>query len=160
MASWVEFEPAPAITGTRPFACSTHHSTTWPCSWCVSVGLSPVVPTGTRPLVPSAICQSTRPRKAFSSTEPLLKGVTSAVNEPLKLVLAVMTSSSEIAWGVRPCAAAPLCRHCYREGAREESPRMRLRRLFAAVRGNGPPVTLHQSYQVNKCRMAAGQDEI
>ena len=65
-----------------------------PCSSWESVGLSPVVPTGTSPLVPSAICQSTRPRKAFSSTEPFLNGVTSAVNEPRKLVLAVMTGSS------------------------------------------------------------------
>ena len=64
----------PAITGTRPLACSTHHSTTCLCSSCESVGLSPVVPTGTRPLVPSAICQSTRSRKAFSSTAPFLNG--------------------------------------------------------------------------------------
>src|SRR5258705_5469155 len=90
IASAVEFEPAPAITGTRPFACSTHHSTTCPCTSCDKVGLSPVVPTGTKPSVPSAICQSTRPRKAFSSSAPLPKGVTSAVNEPRKLVLAVM----------------------------------------------------------------------
>jgi hypothetical protein len=67
-----------------------HHSTTLPCSSWDNVGLSPVVPTGTKPLEPSAICQSTNPRKAVSSSEPLLNGVTSAVNEPLKLVLAVM----------------------------------------------------------------------
>src|SRR5450830_1622105 len=67
-----------------------HHSTTSLCSSCDSVGLSPVVPTGTRPLVPSAICQSTRSRNAFSSSEPFLNGVTSAVNDPRKLVLAVM----------------------------------------------------------------------
>ena len=71
----VEFDPAPAITGTRPRACSTHHSTTCMCSSWDSVGLSPVVPTGTRPLVPSAICQSTRSRNAFSSREPFLNGV-------------------------------------------------------------------------------------
>ena len=50
-----------------------------------------MVPTGTNPLVPSPICHSIRPRKAFSSTEPFLNGVTSAVKEPRKLVLAVMT---------------------------------------------------------------------
>src|SRR5262249_26956577 len=72
-----------------------HHSTACPCSSCESVGLSPVVPTGTRPSVPSAICQSTRPRKTFSSSAPLPKGVTNAVNEPRKLVLAVMMQSSE-----------------------------------------------------------------
>src|SRR5581483_1530439 len=67
-----------------------HHSTTRLCSSCDSVGLSPVVPTGTRPLVPSAICHSTISRNAFSSSEPFLNGVTSAVKEPRKLVLAVM----------------------------------------------------------------------
>src|SRR5437867_13213492 len=72
-----------------------HHSTACPCSSCERVGLSPVVPTGTKPAVPSAICQSTRARKAFSSSAPLPKGVTNAVTEPRKLVLAVMMRSSE-----------------------------------------------------------------
>src|SRR5438128_2024701 len=67
-----------------------HHSTTRLCSSWDSVGLSPVVPTGTRPLVPSAICQSTRARNAVSSTESCLNGVTSAVNDPRKRVLAVI----------------------------------------------------------------------
>src|ERR1700744_3111963 len=67
-----------------------HHSTTLRCSSCDRVGLSPVVPTGTSPLVPSAICQSTRSRNAFSSTDPFLNVVTSAVNDPRNLVLAVM----------------------------------------------------------------------
>src|SRR5262249_2718363 len=101
IASAVELEPAPAITGARPRACSMHHSTTCWCSLCESVGLSPVVPTGTSPLVPSASCQSTSPRNASSSSEPFLKGVTSAVNEPWKLVLAVMRRSSGGA-GARP----------------------------------------------------------
>src|SRR5207237_10106296 len=65
-------------------------SATCSCSLWLSVWLSPLVPTGTRPLVPSAICQSTRSRNAFSSTEPFLNGVTSAVKEPRNLVLAVM----------------------------------------------------------------------
>src|SRR6476646_3880656 len=90
MASLVELEPAPAITGTRPLASSTHHSTTRLCSSWLTVGLSPVVPTGTRPWVPSAICQFTRERKAASSSEPFLNGVTKAVNEPRKFVLAAM----------------------------------------------------------------------
>src|SRR4029078_1359474 len=90
MASAVEFEPEPAITGTRPSAWSMHHSTTCLCSSGDRGGLSPVVPTGTRPLVPSEICQSTMSRNAFSSTEPFLNGVTSAVKEPRKLLLAVM----------------------------------------------------------------------
>src|SRR5580692_6037182 len=90
MASLVEFEPAPAITGTRPLASSTHHSTTCLCSSWLSVGLSPGVPTGTRPCEPCSICQLTRPRKAASSSEPFLNGVTKAVNEPRKFVLAAM----------------------------------------------------------------------
>src|SRR5476649_2010829 len=60
----------PVIAGTRPLAWSMHHSTTRLCSSCDSVGLSPVVPTGTRPLVPSPICHSTKSRKAFSSSAP------------------------------------------------------------------------------------------
>src|ERR1700759_3250990 len=71
-----------------------HHSTTLRCSSCDRVGLSPVVPTGTKPLVPSAICQSTRSRNAFSSREPFLNGVMSAVNDPRNVVLAVMLRSS------------------------------------------------------------------
>src|SRR5207244_579762 len=53
-------------------------------------GLSPVVPTGTRPWVPSASCQETSARKAASSSEPFLNGVTKAVKEPRKFVLAAM----------------------------------------------------------------------
>src|ERR1700716_4170170 len=90
MASLVELDPAPAITGTRPPASSMHHSTTRLCSSWFTVGLSPVVPTGTRPWVPSAICQFTKPRKAASSSEPFLNGVTKAVNDPRKFVLAAM----------------------------------------------------------------------
>src|SRR5690349_7255102 len=85
IASAVLLEPAPAMTGTRPFASSTQTSTTLLCSAWLSVGLSPVVPTGTRPCVPSAICQLTRSRKAFSSNVPSRNGVTKAVNEPLNL---------------------------------------------------------------------------
>src|ERR1700722_19221924 len=93
MASLVELEPAPAITGTRPAASSMHHSTTRLCSSWLTVGLSPVVPTGTRPWVPSAICQLTSPRNAASSSEPFLNGVTKAVNDPRKFVLAAMNFS-------------------------------------------------------------------
>src|SRR5262249_50505367 len=86
-------EPAPATTGTRPLASSMHHSTTRLCSSWLRVGLSPVVPTGTSPWVPSAICQFTSARKAASSSEPFLKGVTRAVKEPLKRVLADINPS-------------------------------------------------------------------
>src|SRR6201981_2339950 len=74
----------------RPFASSMHHSTTRLCSSWLSVGLSPVVPTGTSPWVPSEICQFTSERKAASSSEPFLKGVTKAVKEPRNFVLAAM----------------------------------------------------------------------
>src|SRR3569832_1997299 len=73
-----------------------HHSTTRLCSSWLSVGLSPVVPTGTRPLVPSAICQFTRPRNAASSTEPFLNGVTRAVKDPRKFVFADMDFSLKL----------------------------------------------------------------
>src|SRR5262249_3014387 len=97
-----------------------HHSTTCMCSSCDSVGLSPVVPTGTRPLVPSAICQATSARKAFSSSAPsLLNGVTSAVNDPRKLVLAVMilvlySYQSRHLWARSPLDASffPSETHC------------------------------------------------
>src|SRR5262245_39041319 len=91
-----------------------HHSTTWLCSSCDRVGLSPVVPTGTSPLVPSAICHSTMLRKAFSSGEPFFNVVTSAVKEPRKLVLAVMA---------RPLHRVPASRlHRYRVADGDDSP--------------------------------------
>jgi len=52
IASAVEFEPAPAITGTRPFASSTQISTTRICSSWLRVADSPVVPVGTSPCEP------------------------------------------------------------------------------------------------------------
>src|SRR3954468_1825894 len=58
------------------------HSTTCLCSSWLSVGLSPVVPTGTRPFVPFSICQWTCARKASSSKAFSRKGVTRAVSEP------------------------------------------------------------------------------
>ena len=47
IASRVEFEPVPAITGTRPPAISTQRLTNALCSSWFSVGDSPVVPQGT-----------------------------------------------------------------------------------------------------------------
>ena len=82
IASAVLFEPAPAMTGTRPRASSMQTCTTRRCSSWVSVGLSPVVPTGTRPCDPDEICQSTSARKAVSSNLPSLNGVMRAGIEP------------------------------------------------------------------------------
>ena len=52
IASSVEFEPVPAITGIFPFDSLIHNSITFSCSEWDKVGDSPVVPAGTRPLVP------------------------------------------------------------------------------------------------------------
>src|SRR5262249_6976044 len=130
-------------------ACSMHHSTACPCSSCESVGLSPVVPTGTRPSVPSAICQSTRPRKTFSSSAPLPKGVTNAVNEPRKLVLAVMVQSSGSS---RDSLPMPYCTDQLQtpqlHSAELLLPDEKVKkirpppcRLFAAVRVDGPQLS-------------------
>ncbi len=64
MASAVEFEPVPAITGTRFFAAAITVRTTSACSSCDSVADSPVDPHGTSPCTPSAICASTRSVRA------------------------------------------------------------------------------------------------
>ena len=82
-ASLVLFEPAPAITGTRPRTCWTTSPMTWCCSSCEKVALSPVVPHGTMPWVPSAMCQSTIFFKAAKSTLSSANGVTMATMLPL-----------------------------------------------------------------------------
>ena len=82
IASAVELEPAPAITGTRPAAASITSSTTRSCSAWERVGNSPVVPTGTRPWVPCSMCHSTSAPSAASSIPPLRKGVIKATIEP------------------------------------------------------------------------------
>ena len=73
-----------------PSPTSMQISTTRLCSSWLSVGLSPVVPTGTRPCVPSAICHSTKARKASSSTAPSRNGVTSAVIDPLNMAVGLI----------------------------------------------------------------------
>lgn len=82
-ASWVEFEPVPAMTGTRPRAASTVARMIAICSSCVTVGDSPVVPTGTRPSIPPRIWCSTSFLRSAKETWPLVKGVTSAVIVPV-----------------------------------------------------------------------------
>src|SRR5665213_3416568 len=113
-----------------------HHSTTRLCSSWLTVGLSPVVPTGTRPLVPSAICQLTSPRKAASSSEPFLNGVTRAVNEPRKFVLAAMDFLQTRA--PRPCRCRNLpfmIIHIGSRGRAKEPPWTDPSRDFAVVLG-------------------------
>src|SRR5262249_4089060 len=82
MASAVELEPVPAMTGVRPRAKPITAFTTSMCSSCVSVADSPVEPQGTRPLMPPAICCSTSFSRAPRSSAPLRNGVTSAVRQP------------------------------------------------------------------------------
>jgi hypothetical protein len=52
MASRVELDPAPAITGTLPRAAATTARTTSACSSWDNVGDSPVVPAGDIPSMP------------------------------------------------------------------------------------------------------------
>jgi hypothetical protein len=58
MVFFVENEPVPAMTGTRPLAIATARFTSSTCSSSVSVGDSPVVPQGTSPAMPPVICRS------------------------------------------------------------------------------------------------------
>jgi hypothetical protein len=87
IASAVEFEPVPAMTGTRPETAAMQSSTTRLCSSWLRVGDSPVVPHGTSPFMPSATCHSTSFLKALSSTAPFRNGVTRAVIEPLNMTM-------------------------------------------------------------------------
>src|SRR5262245_6122127 len=82
MVSAVLFVPAPATTGTRPFASSTTSFTARVFSAAVIVTASPVVPHGTRPAVPPASCWRTSARYASSSSAPPRNGVASAVIDP------------------------------------------------------------------------------
>src|SRR6185312_4661446 len=86
IASSVEFEPVPAMTGTPvPLAAAMQMSITRLCSAMDKVGDSPVVPHGTRPSVPSLICQATNFSKPFSSTAPFLNGVINATSDPVNM---------------------------------------------------------------------------
>src|ERR671911_2220049 len=87
IAMSVLLDPEPATTGTLPFATLTTVFMTRRSSSSVMAGVSPVVPQGTRPWMPPWIWNSTMPSKASTSTSPLLKGVTRAVNAPLNISL-------------------------------------------------------------------------
>ena len=63
-------EVAPAIMGTRPATTSIVVSITCSHSSCVRVGVSPVVPHGTRKSMPDSTCHATKLRRAASSMEP------------------------------------------------------------------------------------------
>jgi hypothetical protein len=98
MASSVLLEPVPAITGTRPRASAMHISMTALCSSGLSVGLSPVVPTGTSPCEPCSICQWTNFRNAGASTSPFFMGVMSAGKEPLNVTAGCSGNDLETIW--------------------------------------------------------------
>jgi hypothetical protein len=67
----VAFDPAPAITGTRPCATSMAIWTMRSCSAGRSVGASPVVPHAISAVAPSRICLSPDRAKASPSTAPV-----------------------------------------------------------------------------------------
>ena len=74
--------PAPGPRRRPPLP----RSPVWCSSW-LSVGLSPVVPTGTSPWLPSAMCQSTSFFSVSRSSSPFLNGVTRAGMDPLIMTL-------------------------------------------------------------------------
>ena len=77
--------PAPALC---PSPAPRVISTTRRCSSSLSVGLSPVVPHGTRKSIPASICRFTSARSVGSSNEPSRRnGVTSAVPVPVNMCL-------------------------------------------------------------------------
>src|SRR5262249_14691103 len=83
--SAVEFDPVPAMTGTRLLtALITLSITSW-CSLWSSVADSPVVPQGTMPFVPFLMWNSTKASRLCQSILPSLKGVTSATIEPANI---------------------------------------------------------------------------
>src|SRR5258708_11660339 len=109
IASAVELEPAPAITGTLPLATSRQSSTTRLCSLWLSVGDSPVVPHGTRPCVPCSICQAMKFWKPRSSTAPLRNGVIVATNEPWNMDL--LREASVLRRPYKPALSPATTRH-------------------------------------------------
>src|SRR5690349_3843830 len=135
MASSVELEPAPAMTGTRPAAVFTQSSTTCRCSSCESVEASPVVPQGTSAWVPFAIWRSTRATKALSSTLPPRNGVTRAGQDPLK-VADITVSGAQSA--LHHCGATRDSRdNHFMTGFGKQMSRLLLASLLAGVLGVG-----------------------
>ena len=82
-ATVAEAAPAASAASAAPAAASTVARMIAICSSCVTVGDSPVVPTGTRPSIPARIWYSTSFLRSAKETWPLVKGVTSAVIVPV-----------------------------------------------------------------------------
>src|ERR1035438_4048110 len=134
-ASWVLFEVAPAMIGTRPAAASMVTSITRSHSSWVSVGVSPVVPQGRRKSMPASTCQRTSWRSAISSMLPSrLKGVTRAVPHPRsfmasnyllpKIVWPAACANSELAKNISEIEEARLANDPFRRqhGSFRKSP--------------------------------------
>src|ERR1019366_2852391 len=161
-ASWVLFEVAPAMIGTRPAAASMVTSITRSHSSWVSVGFSPVVPQGRRKSMPASTCQRTSCRSAISSTLPSrLKGVTRAVPHPRsfmasnylvpKIVWPAACANSELAKNIFEIEEARLAHDPFRceHGSLGESPsRLRL------VSQHNPIARRHQFERVNPRNVA------
>ena len=113
--------------------------------------------------MPSAICQSTRSRNAFSSTAPFLNGVTSAVNEPRKARLGGHDTGPwrGSAASANACGSGPTVRHKYRFASGVERPlrgamRPVLPRNTAIVRPPSKSLVIPQSYQPKRFLGIAG----
>src|SRR5579863_5463257 len=92
-ASAVALDVAPATIGTRPSVTSMVTSTTRSHSSLLSVGVSPVVPQGTRKPIPETTCHSTNSRRRFSSKLwSALNGVIKAVPHPLRFIILRITN--------------------------------------------------------------------
>ena len=84
--------------GRASSAASTTSWMTRRCSSLVRVGDSPVVPTGTSPSTPPAICSSTRRRSASSSSASPRNGVTSAVMTPVNMAALFYHTATRGGW--------------------------------------------------------------
>src|SRR3984885_9817619 len=131
MTCAVLLPPAPATTGTFVRrASSIVISTTRRCSVALSVGLSPVVPQGTRKLIPAPIWRCTSRRSAFSSSERSRQnGVTSAVPHPVNIRSSLPTTLLQLVHNLPKIEEAFLAGHPSRRAQRTAG------KSFTAARG-------------------------
>ena len=109
----VEFDPEPAMTGTRPATRSTTKAQTASSSSSVMVELSPVVPSVRIASVPFARWKSTRLPSASKSTLPSSsKGVTSATIEPSRSLMFMGYSSPSFDVVLAMCRSAHARTRC------------------------------------------------
>ena len=120
IASAVEFEPVPAMTGTRFATSSTAVRMSRQCSSRSTVGDSPVVPTMTIPAVPLATWNSmSRPSAGRSSAPPSCIGVAIATRLPVSMGgLRSETAILPHSTGAGPAVVQPAAGIAARPGAR------------------------------------------